>query len=269
MGNQRRSLPSYHEAIAAIRDGALGTLRYARCGYDAQRPSIGKGKAGPPPADLDFDLWQGPAPEQPYKSNLAPHNWHWHWHYGGGEMANNGVHALDIARWGLGVDAPVRVTYNGGRYHHDDDQETPDSGDATFDFGHVGASWHGSSCLPRKHGKNAFVSIYGDKGVLAFESSGYRLYDPDGNKLKENIPAFTDLPHFQNMAAAIRDGAALNSEIGDAQRSSMLCHLANIAYRTRTEIHFDGEKQAMVDPSPEAAALWKREYRKGWELKES
>lgn len=266
MGNQRRSLPSYREGISKIKDGVLGNLRYARCWYDNHRPSIGRGKKVPAPDWLDWNLWQGPAPDRPYKDNLVHYNWHWHWHYGGGELANNGVHALDIARWGLGVDFPIRVTCNGGRYHHDDDQETPDTADATYDFGKVGISWHGSSCLQRKHEKNSFVSIYGDKGVMAFESSGYRIYDMDGKVTEENIPPFTNLPHFKNFAAAIREGSGLNAEISDAQKSSMMCHLGNIAYRMRTEIRFDSKTQRITD-NPAAEKLWGREYREGWKPK--
>lgn len=266
MGNQRRSLPAFREGIEKIRGGALGTLHYARCWYNNRRGSIGRGRQVAIPQWLNWKLWQGPTPERPYKDNLVHYNWHWHWHYGGGELANNGVHALDIARWGLDVDYPARVTCNGGRYHHDDDQETPDTADATYDFGKVGISWHGSSCLQRKHEKHSFVSIYGDRGVMAFESSGYRIYDLDGKLLEENIPPFTDLPHFQNFAAGIRDGAALNAEIKDAQKSAMMCHLGNIAYRTRSEVKLDPENRKIVD-NPAADKLWKREYRKGWQPK--
>ena len=266
MGNQRRSLPSFREGIDKIRAGALGTLRYARCWYNNTRGSIGRGKQVSIPQWLDWQMWQGPIPERPYKDNLVHYNWHWHWHYGGGELANNGVHALDIARWGLGVDFPDRVTCNGGRYHHNDDQETPDTADATFDFGKVGISWHGSSCLPRKHEKQSFVSIYGDKGIMAFESSGYRIYDLNGKLLEENIPPFTDLPHFQNFADGIRNGTILNAEIEDAQKSALMCHLGNIAYLTRSEVKLDPKAQQIVG-NPDANKFWRREYRKGWEPK--
>jgi predicted dehydrogenase len=264
MGNQRRSLPSFREGIEKLRAGAIGDLRYARCWYDANRQSIGRGKPAPVPASLDYNLWQGPAPERPYKDNLIHYNWHWHWHYGGGELANNGVHALDIARWALGVDTPLRTSFVGGRYHFDDDQETPDTADATFDFGKVGISWHGSSCLPRKQEKHAFVSIYGDGGTMAFESNGYRIYDVAGKLVEENLPAFTDIPHAQNLADAIRNGTALNSEIGDAQRSTMLCHLGNIGYRLKSEIHCD-PTTGKPEPTDAVDGLWGRKYRDGWE----
>ena len=101
---------------------------------------------------------------------------------------------------------------------------------------------------------------------MAFESSGYRIYDMDGKVTEENIPLFTDLPHFKNFAAAIREGSGLNAEISDAQKSSMMCHLGNIAYRMRTEIRFDPKTQRITD-NPAAEKLWGREYREGWEPK--
>jgi len=254
MGNQRRSAPGFREGIAKLKEGVIGQLRYSRCWYNNQRGSIGKGKPAAVPAHLDYDLWQGPVPSRPYKDNLVHYNWHWHWLYGGGELANNGVHALDIARWALGVDLPIVTSYTGGRYHHDDDQETPDTADATYDFGKVGMSWHGSSCLRRKHEEKPFVNVYGDGGVMSFDGGGYRIYDNDGKMIEENMPGLSDIPHFQNFVNAIRNGEALNANISDAQKSTMLCHLGNISYRERSQI-----KGRNVPKQ-----YWQRKYSNAW-----
>ena len=254
MGNQRRSAPAFREGIEKLKTGAIGNLRYARCWYDNKRESIGKGKPAAVPANLDYNLWQGPVPVRPYKDNLIHYNWHWHWAYGGGELANNGVHALDIARWALGVDSPHYTSCIGGRYHFNDDQETPDTADATYDFGKVGMSWHGSSCLQRKHEKHSFVSVYGDGGIMSFDGGGYRIYDNAGKLVYENVPKLNDVPHFQNFINAIRKGEALNAEITDAQKSTMLCHLGNISYREGIQIKgADAPKK-----------YWQREYSDAW-----
>jgi predicted dehydrogenase len=174
------------------------------------------------------------------------------------------VHALDIARWGLNVDLPLKVSYTGGRYHFDDDQETPDTGDAVYDFGSCGASWHGSSCHRRKPESHAFVTFYGEGGSMAFGSAGYTQYDTDGKEVEAVKPDFNDRHHFENFLDAIRTGAPLNAPIADAQQSAMLCHLGNVAYReSATLSRKPGESWKSV--IGEASPWWKRTYREGWE----
>ncbi len=266
MGTQRRSWPGVIEGMQKLREGVIGRVLSARTYYDNARPPMGRGKPAPVPAHLNYDLWQGPVPEQPYVDNLVHYNWHWRWHWGGGELANNGVHALDLARWGLGVDYPTRVSYVGGRYHYDDDQETPDTAIATYDFGSCGASFDHSSCNPRAEAKRAWLTFYGEKGSLAQEGSGYKVYDLKGVEIGSGTGPGGDVVHFRNWIDAIRDGVRLNQEIEDAQRSTLLCHLGNIAYRLKREIRFDPVDRKIVGES-EAAKLWSREYRPGWKPK--
>ena len=266
MGTQRRSWPAVIEGVQKLRAGVIGRVLSARTYYDNARPSMGRGKPVPVPANLDYSLWQGPTPERPYVDNLVHYNWHWRWHWGGGELANNGVHALDLARWGLGVDYPIRISYVGGRYHYDDDQETPDTAIATYDFGTSGAAFDHSSCNPRAEAKRAWVTFYGENGSLVQEGSGYKVYDLKGKEVETGNGPGGDVSHFQNWIDAIRDGTRLNQEIEDAQRSTLLCHLGNIAYRVRREIRFDPVSRQIVG-DPEAAKLWSREYRPGWEPK--
>lgn len=266
MGNQRRSYPGMQLAIQKLREGVIGELRYARCHYSSARQSIGKGKLAEPPAELDWLMWQGPVPDAPYKDNLVPYNWHWHWLYGGGELANNGPHGLDIARWALGVDYPSRVTCTGGRYHFDDDQETPDTTMAVYDYGHLGILWDGSSCHQRKPEPLAFVSVYGSEGKLDFGTSGWTIYDLAGKQVEKNTDPPSDVPHFTNFADAVREGAPLNQTIADAQISTMLCHLGNIAYRSNGAIDVDPATGRLLD-NPAAQKFWSREaYREGWEV---
>jgi predicted dehydrogenase len=267
MGNQRRSWPVVQEGIEKLKAGAIGKVMMARCVYNGLRGPIGKGVVQAPPPHLDYAMWQGPAPDRPYKSNLIPYNWHWHWHYGGGEMANNGIHGLDVARWGLGVDCPSTVSFVGGRYAHDDDQETPDTGVAMFDFGDKAIAWDVSSCHPRKGESLPFVTFYGSEGTLQLEP-GMRILDLQGKEVenKKNEVGNGDVIHMGNFLDAIRTGKTPNSEIAIGQASTLLCHLANIAYRTGHTLHLDPQTKKIKDDA-EATKLWGREYRKGWEPK--
>jgi predicted dehydrogenase len=267
MGNQRRSWPGMIEAIQKLREGAIGQLRFARCWYSNARGTIGRGQTVPPPDKLDYALWQGPAPDRPYKDNLVHYNWHWQWHWGNGELGNNGIHAIDVARWGLNVMYPNRVSCEGNRYHFYDDQETPDTGVASFDFGKAGITWDWSSCLPRTNERLPFVSFYGDGGTMELHGGGYRIFDLKGKQIAQHDAPGGDRIHIENFFDAIRNRhGKLNSEIEEGHISTQLCHLGNIAWRTSQTLTID---PTTGQPVKNSAAMkhWKREYRKGWEPK--
>jgi len=265
LGTQRRSAPSMRQAIDELRAGVIGPVRMARCRYDNARTGIGRGKPAPVPSWLDYGLWEGPVPSRPYVDNLVHYQWHWRWHWGGGELANNGPHALDIARWGLGVQFPRRVTANGARLHFDDDQETPDTLTAHFDFGTAGILWDHSSCHPRKGDAPGFVTFYGDGGLLALDASGsYRVLDAAGKEVRSVKGGYNDQAHFGNFVDAIRDGSPLNAPVTDGVRSVHLCHLGNIAWRTSGAVDVDPATGALRGATRGQRRLWAREYRRGW-----
>ena len=272
MGNQRRSWPWVIESIEALRAGEIGRVSFARGWYTNHRASIGHGKPAPVPDWLDYSLWQGPAPERPFQDNVIHYNWHWFWNWGTGELGNNGVHALDLARWGLEVDLPQRVTCGGNRYHYKDDWETPDVCVATFDYGDKGITWEGQSCDPRGfEGAGFGVNFYGEKGCMSLAGSNCTIYDLNNKVLREikskrdGLFDF-DSVHFGNFIDAIREGKPLRSEIEDGQKSTILCHLGNIAWRTGRTINFDSASRKIVGDQT-AAALGSRAYRAGWEPK--
>ena len=267
MGNQRRSWPGVIEAIGALHKGELGKLFFARAWYTNRRGTIGRGKPAPVPEWLDYSLWQGPAPERPYRDNIIHYEWHWFWHWGTGELGNNGVHALDLARWGLQVDLPKRVTCGGNRYHYQDDWETPDLYVATFDYGDKAIIWEGQSCAPRGfEGAGFGVNFHGEKGTMVMAGNDCVIYDLNNKLVREIKGQRSDTLHFANFAAGIREGKKLNAEIGDGQKSTMLCHLGNIAWRSAHTVNYDAKSGKIVGDRA-AAALWRRQYRKGWEPK--
>ncbi|HYH63340.1 MAG TPA: Gfo/Idh/MocA family oxidoreductase [Urbifossiella sp.] len=267
MGNQRRSMPKVIEGIQALRDGIIGRVYFAQSWYTNNRPSIGTGAAGNPPAGLDYALWQGPAPAKPFRSNYLHYNWHWFWNWGNGELGNNGVHTIDLCRWGLGVDYPTAVTSAGGRYRYKDDQETPDTHVVSFDFADGKTiTWEGYSCnqVPGASKPNALFQ--GEKGSLALNDNGYTVYDERGREVKKEAGGATgDTLHFANLLAGIREGTRLNSEIEEGHKTTLLCHLGNIAHRTGKRLVCDPERKGMITNDEAARRLWRRDYQPGWE----
>ena len=263
MGNQRRTWMK--EGIATLHGGAIGTLRYARSFYYNARAAIGQGALAASP-DTDMDLWQGPVTSEGDIKPYVHYDWHWLWHWGNGELGNNGIHFLDILRWGLQVEYPERVTYNGGRYWHEDKQETPDTGVALYDYGKVGMEFVQSSCHTRSAEKPIGECVfYGENGTMALTGPSWTIFDIKGVKTGEGKGAGGgDAAHIGNFLEAIRGNASLNSPIEEGQKSTMLCHLGNIAYRTNTVVRVDPKTGKLID-NPAGEKLWKREYRPGWE----
>jgi predicted dehydrogenase len=269
VGTQRRSSPGIIEAMRLLHEGAIGRVYSARAFYASARKSIGIGKPAEAPARLNYDLWQGPAPRKPYLDNRVPYNWHWFWHWGNGELGNNGVHTIDLCRWGLQVDFPIRVTSSGGRYHFQDDQETPDTQAVSFEFADRKLiTWVGHSC--NRHDDDDFITFYGDNGSLRLsDQGGYVLFDEADKEVKKSSDASRgDIEHIDNFLAAVRDNKPenLNCEIAVAFPSTLLPLLGNIAHRTGRALKCDPANGHILNDE-EAAALWYREYEPGWELK--
>jgi predicted dehydrogenase len=276
MGNQQRSDPNTIEAVREIHGGLIGRPYYGRAWYANTRGPISRGQVTSPPSWLDFELWQGPAPRRPYQDNLVHYNWHWFWNWGTGEIANNGTHELDLCRWAMQVDHPVRVTSAGGRYHFDDDWEFYDTQDAAFDFA-AGKTivWQGRSCngFPID-GRSRGVSIHGTEGTVVMDRSGYSVYDLRNNLVREaqreRVEALapggdrmTDL-HIGNFIESARTDAPLNSPIDEGQKSVLLCHLGNIAQKTERSLRIDPQT-GRVRGDRQAARMWSRQYARGWQ----
>jgi len=265
MGNQRRTW--MREAIEALHAGAIGEVRFARAFYYNTRPAVPR-KDAAVPAGIDLELWQGPVADEPGRDirRFIHYDWHWLWHWGNGELGNNGVHLLDVLRWGLKARYPKRISYTGGRYWHRDEQQTPDTGTAVYDFGNAAAEWVQSSCTPRSAEKPLGEAVfYGDGGTFAIKGSAWTVYDPKGVQTGEGTGTNGgDAAHIGNFLEAIRGNGGLNSPIDEGQVSAMLCHLGNIAYRTATVVRCDPATGRLID-NPEGEKLWKRAYRPGWE----
>jgi predicted dehydrogenase len=277
LGTQQRSSPRTIDAIHAIRDGVIGEPYLVRAWYANARTGIGRGKPAPVPANLDYELWQGPAPRTPYRDNVIHYNWHWFRRWGTGEICNNGTHEIDIARLALGVEYPTRVVSNGGRYHFADDWEFPDTQEATFEFpGGKTIIWQGQSCNGLKlFDRGRGTAILGPGGSVVLDRDGYVVYNPKGAVVKRDIePRAGDgleltgddaatSSHMQNFLDAIRGRAALRAPIADGARSVLLCHLGNIAQYTGRALRTD-PANGRASGDAQAMAYWSREYDPRW-----
>lgn len=277
MGTQQRSAPRSIELIQAISEGIIGKPYLARAWYANTRTSIGRGKVAPVPSNLDYELWQGPAPHTPYRDNVIHYNWHWFHRWGTGEICNNGTHEVDVARWALGVNYPVRVTSTGGRYHFDDDWEFPDTQEACWEFpGGKTIIWQGQSC----NGLETFdrgrgTAILGTGGSVVVDRDGYTIYDLKGKAVKQslattrgdalNLSADDDMTalHIGNFVDAVRTGAALHQPVVEGAKSVLLCHLGNIAQSTGRALRIDPTSGRILEDE-DAMKQWQREYAPGW-----
>jgi predicted dehydrogenase len=278
-GTQQRSCTYTIEAVDKIHNGLIGKPYFVRVWYANERKSIGFGKEAPVPANLDWDLWQGPAPRRPYKDNIHPYNWHWFKNWGTGEAGNNGTHDNDIARWALGVDYPKTVVATGGRYQWKDDQQFYDTLAVNFDYGDEVISWECRSCNRMKYldretalivmGTTGSVFIYGDGGA------GYEVFDLRGNqtgvfKLDASIPFDNKLggdlatdAHFANLIAAIRNGEKLHAPISEGNKAVTMMQLANISWEVNRGLQINQQDGKILNDQ-EAMKMWGREYEKGW-----
>lgn len=284
MGNQRRSSELIAEAVQAIQEGVIGRAYHGKAWYSNKRGSIGRGKQVPVPSNLDFELWQGPAPRVPYKDNIVHYNWHWFWNWGTGESCNNATHEFDVCRWALGVDYPERVTSSGGRYRYDDDWEFWDTQLIGLEYpDRKLISWEGHSCNRKpQFGMGRGSIIYGENGSMLIDTRFYRIYDAEDKLVKEVNPdnmsqsgdgTDTKAPtqnltkqHCLNFVECIRDGKTPNAEIVGGHQSILMCHLGNIAQKMGQSLTIDPSNGRILN-NPEAMKMWGREYEKGWEPK--
>ncbi len=280
MGNQRRSWPNVAGAIAELHAGVIGRPYFAKTWYTNNRPSIGIGKETAVPTWLNYDLWQGPAPRKAFKDNLIHYNWHWFWHWGTGEALNNGTHMVDLARWGLQVEYPTKVSSNGGRFMYQDDWETPDTQVINLEFANKSMiSWEGRSCNGKSIEANSVgIIFYAEQGSMVIESgNSYKIYDLKNNLVKEVKNNFTvdarnlsdpsqnlDALHILNFFDGIRLGTRLNSDIVSGHQSTLLVQLGNISQRVGRSLQIDPKNGHILNDKA-AMKYWSRTYQAGWE----
>ena len=262
VGTQARSRPSSQRAIEYVRSGKIGRVLMAKAWNVQLRENIGHKQDGAAPREVDYDLWTGPAPLLPFNENRFHYQWHWHWGYGTGDIGNDGVHQIDQARWALGVEWPVEVSGMGRKLFFDDDQQTPDTMNITFNFPGKVLSFEMRIWNPYgMDGQDNAVAVYGTEGMVHFGRE-FRAFDPKGKLVAEDTKETPDL-HARNFIDCVKSRAKPNADIEVGHISTMYCHLGNIVAKTGRNLRFD-PATGEIAGDPEANRLLGREYRKHW-----
>jgi predicted dehydrogenase len=281
IGSQSRSMPHKIKAMQLLKDGAIGTVYGARGLCYKGRESIGrKPDLSTPPAGIDWDKFLGPAPMRPFNENRFAYNWHWFWDTGNGDIGNQGIHEMDIARWGLGVGMPKKITSTGGRYVWNDQGETPNTQIAVFDYGDKELTFEVRNVSYINLGQIGMAEtnvvgdvFFGSEGTLTVDGRGFQVYK--GQKREKTMDEKSTSrgsdtkDHMDNFLAACRsrDYKKLNADVEVGVTSAALCHLANISYRVGRTVQFDPEAQKCFGDS-QADRLVTRDYRKGYVVPE-
>lgn len=276
VGTQSRSADYVRHALEFIQQGKLGKIAFGRvCNLKPGQPYVEPAEEAPPPG-LDYDLWLGPAPARPFNRGRFHKSWHYYWDYSGGDMANDGVHQLDLARWLIGGEYPVSVTSQGGNLAFDrDDNETPTNQTAVFDFGHAHLAYeqigYGDYMLkedPSLRDGDFFplwtqyatrVELYGTKGLMLLgrHGGGWQVFTKpkawQAQVVAEEAGRFPDAAHKQNFIECIRSRKRPNADVEEGHRTAVAIHLANASCRLGgVRLDFDAATETVVN-SPEAA----------------
>ena len=247
VGTQSRSSPLLHQAFEFLRDGHLGTIRYAHALVYRARVGIGTVNAPtPPPRTLNYDLWCGPAPKAPLMRKQLHYEWHWFWATGNGEVGNNGIHVIDVCRWALGQNQPpLRALSIGGRFGFNDCGETANTQITLLDYQpapliceirNVSVA-KGPTPMGRFRNQNHGVIIACEGGYFAGDSNGGAVHDKSGKKIKNFTdgvsPQALETLHLSSFIAAVRSRKStdLPAEALQGHLSAACCHMANLSHR--------------------------------------
>lgn len=275
VGSQQRSGTHYHRAIELIRGGALGSVHHITANRTRNTmPGFRPIEPHPQPGvDLDWDLRLGPAPQVPFDPLRCMYNYRWFWDYSGGQMTNWGAHSLDIARWGLGANAPAAVSAFGGRFAIQDGGETPDVQVASYQFPGCIVSWTGREI---NAGRTNLLKCHGTKGNMILTREGFEVspevgtgYGQDGKR--EAMAAMResggnlDRLHVRNFLECVKSRAKPHADVEEGHLTATMCQLANIATRVGRVLKWDADREE-VTGDPEANKRLFQPYRKPWSL---
>lgn len=268
MGTQIRSARFLKEARDYVLSGALGKVIFGRSWETSRNGAVHLGKNSAPPTGIDYEIWQGPAPERPYNERTVTSAWRWLFDYGTGDLGNDGVHRIDYCRYVMGLEGmPDAICCSGGKFFFKDDQEWPDTMIINYEYpGHVLQYEMRLWSKPKLLGAGEGAVIYGENGSLQLTNTSWRAFDTKGKVVKQGSSDVGQRGHIRNFLDAMRsrDRKSLNQEIFSGHVSTSMCHAGNISWRVGKKLRFDPKTEAFDDE--QANQLVGREHRKGFEL---
>lgn len=288
MGTQSRSSRHFLSAMDYIRSGKLGRCLFASAWESGKQGSIGKPADSQPPEGVDYDFWLGPAAKRPFNPARFHGNWRWWFDLGTGDLGNDGVHRLDIARWALStaieaqggapLGLPRSISASGGKWYFDDYQEWPDTLAVTYEF----AGSPGCVITYEMRVSNPYkfldepegAAVFGDQGYIILGNRRWRAFGPKDKLLHEESGDYDDVAHIQNFIDCVRTRQRPNADLATVGHlSSVMCHAGNIAWRVGRKIFLDPKSETFVlpDAAPDTAAnalCGRAIYRAPWLLPE-
>jgi predicted dehydrogenase len=287
VGAQNRSAPYVMAAIDHVRSGKLGSVHLVKVFNSKPRTTIGKKPDGPVPQGVDYEMWLGPARKRPFNPNHFHYNWHWFWEYSGGDIVNDGIHQIDMARWVIDRPYPRSVYSTGGLHYFKDDQECPDTQFVAWDYDDLTmvfeqAIWvpyqqktpfnlRDRDVLPKWPFSGTRIEVYGSKNwmMLGRHGDGWEVYDGEFKTIASHYGRQANDEHFANFIECIRTRNRPTADIEELHLSTLLCQHGNIAYRTGRKLMVDPKTETFVK-DPEANRLTRRPaYRSPWVIPES
>jgi predicted dehydrogenase len=278
LGTQGRSGPHILEAVEYIRGGHLGRALLAKAWESARQGSIGHPDDSEPPPGVDYDFWLGPAPKRPFNERRFHGDWRWFFDYGTGDLGNDGVHRLDIARWGLeaavaawgepALGLPRAVSAHGGKYYFDDAQEWPDTMLVTYDYPGRVLTYEMRVWTPYPMlGESEGAAVFGDEGYVVIGNGRWTAHGRKGEKVAEGAGGYNDAGHAQNFIDCMRSREKPAADLETVGHpSSLLCHLGNVAWRVGRTVRFDPQTYRFLDDEDANRLLTRPEYRQPWLL---
>ncbi len=270
MGTQIRSAPFLKEAMEYVKSGALGKVIYGKAWETSRNGAVHLAKDSDPPSGIDYQLWQGPAPERKYNSSIVGSAWRWLFDYGTGDLGNDGVHRIDYCRAVMGLDTmPDTICTAGGKFFFEDDQEWPDTMIVNYEYpGKVLTYEMRLWSRPKLFGAGEGAVIYGENGWVLVTNTSWKAYDAAAKLVKQGSSDIGQRAHIRNFLDAVRSRRreSLNQEIYSGHVSTTMCHAGNISWRTGKKLRFDSKTETFDDK--EANQYLGREHRQGFELPE-